>query len=77
MQRIHRIRDRNVKFSAGQDYDSDSYKHGITAIRAMLRRFAPAKGEAHTDFRKVIREQVNTVLKILAYREAPPFFHMP
>ena len=45
--------------------------------RTMCRRFAPAKGAAHTDFRGVIREQVNAMLRAMEGRAGPAFFLMP
>ncbi|MCF7853642.1 MAG: CRISPR-associated endonuclease Cas1 [Candidatus Pacebacteria bacterium] len=45
--------------------------------RTMQRRFAAGKGEPHTDFRAVIRDQVNTVLRYLENREHNGFFQMP
>ena len=45
--------------------------------RTMTRRFAATKNAAHTDFRAVIRESVNAVLRALEGREEPAFFQMP
>ncbi len=45
--------------------------------RTMLRRFSKAKGEPHTDFRNVIKEQVNTLLKAMETNKNPEFFIMP
>jgi CRISPR-associated protein Cas1 len=45
--------------------------------RTMNRRFSPKKGESHTDFRGVIREQVNTMLRVMENRGEPEFFLMP
>lgn len=45
--------------------------------QTMLRRFSPAKGEAHTDFRKVIDAQVCEYLKALEQNEQPRFFILP
>ncbi|MDT8389355.1 MAG: CRISPR-associated endonuclease Cas1 [Lentisphaeria bacterium] len=45
--------------------------------RTMLRRFSPAKGEAHTDFRGIIRAQVNALLRAMETLEPEPLFQMP
>lgn len=45
--------------------------------RTMLRRFAPAKGQPHTDYRGVIREQVNTIIRAMDNREPETLFEMP
>ena len=45
--------------------------------RLMLRRFAPKAGAAHTDFRQVIRNQVNTLLRIMQGEPEGNFFIMP
>ncbi len=45
--------------------------------RTMTRRFSPAKNEAHTDFRGVLREQVNALLRLLENRGDGEFFRMP
>ena len=45
--------------------------------QTMLRRFSPAKGGAHTDFRKVIDMQVCEYLKALEQNEEPEFFILP
>jgi hypothetical protein len=45
--------------------------------RTMTRRFSPAKGAAHTDFRGVIRDQINQLLRAMEKRQSPQFFHMP
>lgn len=45
--------------------------------KTMLRRFAPAKGQPHTDFRGAIRRQVNTLLQAMETLDPEPFFEMP
>ncbi|MBN2451017.1 MAG: CRISPR-associated endonuclease Cas1 [Lentisphaeria bacterium] len=45
--------------------------------RTMQRRFAAAKGQPHTDFRKVIQEQVNALLRAMEHRADMEFFVMP
>ena len=45
--------------------------------RTMVRRFSPRKGESHTDFRGVIKEQVNAILRVMENRGEPDFFIMP
>ncbi|MCK5806472.1 MAG: CRISPR-associated endonuclease Cas1 [Lentisphaeria bacterium] len=45
--------------------------------RTMLRRFSASKGGQHTDFRKVIREQVNAFMRVMEKRADPEFFIMP
>lgn len=45
--------------------------------RTMQRRFAAGKGEPHTDFRSVIRAQINTVLRYLENKDHDGFFQMP
>jgi CRISP-associated protein Cas1 len=45
--------------------------------RSMQRRFAATKGGPHTDFRKVIRDQVQALLRTMENRDAPAFFVMP
>jgi CRISPR-associated protein Cas1 len=45
--------------------------------RSMTRRFSPEKNAPHTDFRAVIRDQVNTLLRAMEGRELGEFFLMP
>jgi len=45
--------------------------------QAMTRRFALAKGEPHTDFRKVIDDQVCAFLRALEQGKDEPFFLLP
>ncbi len=45
--------------------------------RTMQRRFAETKGAPHTDFRLVIREQVNALLRAMENRADMAFFTMP
>ena len=45
--------------------------------QTMLRRFSPGKGDAHTDFRKVIDTQVCEYLRALEQDAAPDFFLLP
>jgi CRISPR-associated protein Cas1 len=45
--------------------------------RAMTRRFAVAKGEAHTDFRRVIADQVSAILRAMNGERDVDFFKMP
>ena len=45
--------------------------------RSMTRRFAPAKGAPHTDFRGVIRSQTESLLRALERRGDAEFFRMP
>jgi len=45
--------------------------------RTLQRRFAESKGAPHTDFRLVIREQVNALLRAMEDREDMSFFTMP
>jgi CRISPR-associated protein Cas1 len=71
------------------DFETDEADGGIrlgrTARRTffveyekcMTRRFSPQKGAAHTDFRAVIREQVNTLLRAMERRGTGDFFLMP
>lgn len=48
-----------------------------TYEQTMLRRFSPAKGEPHTDFRRVIDTQVCEYLRALEQGEEPKFFMLP
>ncbi len=45
--------------------------------RAMMRRFKLAKGESHTDFRRVIHDMVNDVLNAINGEDNYKFFRMP
>lgn len=45
--------------------------------QAMTRRFAPAKGAPHTDFRRVIQAQVDNLLRALEGHDDYSFFVMP
>lgn len=44
---------------------------------AMSRQFAPAKGEPHTDFRRVIDASVAAVLRAMEGERDIEFFVMP
>lgn len=63
----------------GGVYLNDAGRRAFFATyeQTMLRRFAPAKGEPHTDFRKVIDSQVCAYLKALEGDEDPDFFILP
>lgn len=45
--------------------------------RTMQRRFTSRRGGTHTDFRRVIRNQVDSILRALENRAEPVFFAMP
>lgn len=45
--------------------------------RSMMRRFAAAKGEPHTDFRRVIRDQVHSLLHAMDRNSPLELFAMP
>lgn len=45
--------------------------------KAMTRRFSPEKNQPHTDFRAVIRNQVNTLLHTFEGNSMEDFFFMP
>lgn len=78
----HRIlTDEDFRFDAeidGYFLKEESHKAFFQAYEsAMTRKFAPVKGEAHTDFRQLIEESVLTILRAMEGREDFDFFVMP
>lgn len=45
--------------------------------RSMTRRFSETKNAPHTDFRKVIRDQTENLMRAMDGKTAGPFFQMP
>jgi len=45
--------------------------------RTMQRRFSPSKNASHTDFRNLIRKQVEETLRAMEKEKEPEFFLMP
>jgi CRISP-associated protein Cas1 len=78
----HRLLRAEEHFERGDDGGTYLNREGRRAFfpeyeRTMQRRFATAKGKPPTDFRKVIRDQVQALLRTMENRDAPAFFVMP
>ena len=78
----HRVlTEANFRFdsaSGGFYLKEESRKTFFSSYEAtMTRQFIPAKGQPHTDFRRIIESSVTGLLRAMEGDELPEFFLMP
>ena len=75
------LTDENFRYNSMDDgfyLKEDSHRAFFIGYEnAMTRKFSAAKGEAHTDFRRVIDDSVVAILRAMEGREDFEFFLMP